>query len=172
MTQQGMTPHERFLARDRAAIDAVKAAVGRGEIAEAQVARSAERILRAKARLGLHREKRVVLDAIADVVGSRAHAAVADEVSQRSMTLVRDERQQVPLRLPRDAKVLYLSVLDYPGWSIAAPSRVFLPELKKRWPDTTGVQISDRTTPDEMALVRVMALPIAGPTRLPTLTGR
>ena len=142
---------------DRAAIDAVKAAVGRGEIAEAQVARSAERILRAKARLGLHREKRVVLDAIADVVGSRAHAAVADEVSQRSMTLVRDERQQVPLRLPRDAKVLYLSVLDYPGWSIAAPSRVFLPELKKRWPDTTGVQISDRTTPDEMALVRVMA---------------
>jgi hypothetical protein len=40
----------------------------------------------------------------------------------------------VPLKIAKDAQVLYLSVLDAPnGWRIAAPSRTFIPELKKRW---------------------------------------
>ena len=33
----------------------------------------------------------------------------------------------------RDAQILYLSVLDFPSnWRIAAPSRTFIPELRKR----------------------------------------
>ena len=74
--------------------DAVKA----GRIPAAQVDASVERILRAKARAGLHRNKLVNLDAIANVVGTRRNQAVADEVSQRSITLVEDERNQVPLK--------------------------------------------------------------------------
>ena len=63
------------------------------------------------------------------------------------MTLVKDARDQVPLKLAKDAQVLYLSVLDYPsGWRIAAPSRTFIPELRKRWPNVTSVELSDRTT--------------------------
>jgi hypothetical protein len=64
----------------------------------------------------------------------------------------------VPLRAPREAQVLYLSVLDYPsGWRIAAPSRTFIPELRKRWPGVTSIELSDRTTLSEIELVRAMA---------------
>jgi beta-N-acetylhexosaminidase len=79
-------------------------------------------------------------------------------VSQQSITLIKDAKNQVPLRLPREAQILYLSVLDYPsGWRIAAPSRTFIPELKKRWPGVTSIELSDRTTASEIELVRSMA---------------
>ena len=54
--------------------------------------------------------------------------------------------------------MLYLSVLDYPsGWRIAAPSRSFIPALRERWPNVTAIELSDRTTPSEIELVRSMA---------------
>ena len=143
---------------DRAAFEAVVEAVKSGRIPEAQVNASVERILMAKARAGLHRNKTVNLDAIATLVGTRRNKAVAQEVSQRSITLLRDERQHVPLKLARDAQILYLSVLDYPGnWRISAPSRTFIPELRKRWPNVTAVELSDRTSPSEIELVKSMA---------------
>ena len=80
-------------------------------------------------------------------------------VSQRSITLVKDAaRIRCRSSWRSDAQVLYLSVLDYPsGWRIAAPSRTFIPELRKRWPNVTSVELSDRTTPSELELVRAMA---------------
>jgi beta-glucosidase-like glycosyl hydrolase len=143
---------------DRAAAAAVKAAVEAGRIDVGRIDESVDRVLRAKARLGLHRRRLVALDEVPAKVGVRAHQAVAEEVSRRSITLLKDERGHVPLRLPPDAAVLYLSVLDYPsGWRIAAPSRTFQPELQKRWPDLTAVELSDRSTPNELDLVRAMA---------------
>src|SRR5262249_48976770 len=65
---------------------------------------------------------------------------------------------QVPLTVARDAQMLYLSVLDSPsGWGIAAPSRTFIPELKKRWRAVTSVEVSERSTANELELVRAMA---------------
>jgi beta-N-acetylhexosaminidase len=143
---------------DVAVAAAVKAAVAAGRIEPRRIDESAGRVLQAKARLGLHRQRMVSLDEVPLTVGARAHQAVADEVSRRSITLLKDERGHVPLRVPRDAAVLYLSVLDYPsGWRIAAPSRTLQPELQKRWPDLTAVELSDRSTPDELDLVRAMA---------------
>jgi len=143
---------------DRAAFEAIEAAVEQGRIPAERIAQSAERILRAKARLGLHRTRQVNLDSVATIVGGRAHRAVAEEASRRGLTLIKDERNQVPLRLPPDARVLYLSVLDYPaGWGIASPSRTFAPELRERWPNVTAVELSDRTSRDELDLVRAGA---------------
>jgi beta-N-acetylhexosaminidase len=100
----------------------------------------------------------VNLDQISTVLGTRRNQAVAQQVSERSITLVKDVRSQVPLTTPRDGQVLYLSVLDYPsGWRIAAPSRTFIPELRKRWRNVTAIELSDRTTPSELELVRAMA---------------
>jgi hypothetical protein len=49
-------------------------------------------------------------------------------------------------------------VLDYPsGWQIAAPSRTFIPELKKRWANVTSIEVSDRTPLSELDLVRAIA---------------
>ena len=143
---------------DVAAFTAVRDAVKAGEIPIAQIDASVERVLRAKARAGLHRAKLVNLDAVSNLLGTRANQAVANEVSQRSITLIKDERNEVPLAMPRDAQILYLSVLDYPSnWRIAAPSRTFVPELRQRWPNVTPIELSDRTTPNEIELVRAMA---------------
>jgi beta-N-acetylhexosaminidase len=143
---------------DVAAIAGLKSAVTSGRLTVARIDRSVTRILRAKARLGLPTSRRVSLDAVPAVVGTRASAAVADEISRKSITLLKDDRQQLPLMLPRDAAVLYLSVLDYPGgWRIAAPSRTFLPALQKRWPKVTAIELSDRSTREEIELVRAMS---------------
>lgn len=140
---------------DAAAFDGLKQAVERGEIAGARLDASVRRILEAKARLGLHRTRAVSLDTLPLIVGTRVHRAVAAEVSRRGMTLIKDERDDVPLRVPRQAAILYLSVLDYPsGWGNGAPSRTFLPELKKRWPNVTAVEVSDRTSQAELELLR------------------
>jgi beta-N-acetylhexosaminidase len=141
-----------------AAFEAIKAAVASGELREERITQSVERILRAKARLGLHLKKEVSLDAVVQNVGGRANRAVAQTVSERSLTLIKDERNSVPLRLPANAAILYLSVLDYRGgWGIAAPSRTMAPELKKRWPNVTAIELSDDTTPSEIDLLQATA---------------
>jgi beta-N-acetylhexosaminidase len=136
----------------------LQAAAESGRITKERLDASVRRLLRAKAFLGLQRHRRVDLDALPAVVGSRAHLAVAEEAAARSITLVRDDRQQVPLAVPRGTAILYLSVLDYPsGWRIAAPSRTFIPELKKRWPDVTAIEISDHTSASDLDLVHAIA---------------
>ena len=141
-----------------AAAAAIVAAVKTGDIPRARVEQSAQRILEAKARLGLHRTRMVNLEAVPLSVGGRKHEAVARAISERSITLIKDARNFVPLPTPRTGNVLYLSVLDYPsGWRIAAPSRAVIPALKARWPKTQSVEISDRSTPSELDLVRAMA---------------
>jgi beta-N-acetylhexosaminidase len=143
---------------DAAAVAGLRDAVARGEITEARLDESVRRILTAKAQLGLHRERVVSLDELPARVGGREHLKVARELSERSITLVRDDRNHVPLRAPRDAAVLYLSVLDYPsGWRIAAPSRTVTAELRQRWPNLTAIELSDRSSPDEIDLVRATA---------------
>ena len=137
-----------------AIVDAVKS----GDIPRASVEQSARRILEAKARLGLHRTRTVNLDNVPLSVGGRKHDAVARAISEKSITLIKDARNQVPLPTAKTGSVLYLSVLDYPsGWRIAAPSRAVIPALRQRWPNTEAVEISDRTTPSELDLVRAMA---------------
>jgi beta-N-acetylhexosaminidase len=141
-----------------AAFNGLRAAVASGRISRARLDASVARILRAKARLGLHRSRLVDLNELPKQVGTRSAFALADDISTRAVTLVKDERGSVPLKLPRDASVLFLSVVDYPaGWRIASPSRVFQPELRRRWPDTTAIEVSDRATREEIELVRAMA---------------
>ena len=143
---------------DAAAVAGIKAAVERGEIPMAQLDASVRRLLQAKARLGLHRTRTVPLDDVPVKVGGRMHATIARDLSAKSITLLKDDRNQVPLRVAREASVLYLSVLDYPSnWRIAAPSRTFIPELRQRWPGVTAIELSDRSTPDEIELVRASA---------------
>jgi len=141
-----------------AALRGIREAVARGEIPREQVDRSVERLLRAKARLGLHRARTVDVEAVPAGLGGRARQAVAAEVASKAITLVKDDRAQMPLRLPAGARVLLLSVIDYAsGWREGAPGRVLIPELKKRYADVTAVEVSDRTTAAEMDLLRALA---------------
>lgn len=141
-----------------AALRGIREAVERGEIPSDQLDRSVERILRAKARLGLSKSRQVDVATLPSRLGGRARAALAREIAARAITLVKDERGQVPLRLPANARVLLVSMIDYTsGWREGAPGRVLVPELTRRFPETTAVEASDRTTANEMDLIRALA---------------
>lgn len=143
---------------DDAAFKGIKQAVESGEISQAQIDASVERILRVKARLRLHTTRTTNLDQLSATYGGRAHEAVNAKICEKAITLLKDERNQVPLKLGPGANILYLSVLDYPsGWREMVPSRTLIPALKQRWPNLTAVEISDKTTPAEIELVRAMA---------------
>ena len=143
---------------DALAFGGLKTAAIQGQLTEARLDDSVRRILTAKARLGLHRQRVVSLDTLPAIVGTRAHRALARDVSERSLTLIKDDHGYLPLPTERDGSILYLSVLDYPeGWGIGAPSRTFIPELEARWENVTAVELSDRTPLSELELVRAAA---------------
>ena len=142
----------------RAAYDGLRQALAAGTLTRARLQASARRVLAAKARLGLHKQRTVAIDKVPEQVGTRVSRDLARRVAEQALTLVKDDGAQVPLPTARDGAILYLSVLDYPsGWRSAAPSRTLIPELRKRWPRVDAVELSDRTAPGELDLVRTMA---------------
>ena len=128
------------------AIDAVVAAVERGEIPASRIDESVTRILWLKARLGLVRQRFVSLDSVRVVVGSAAHRALAQDVAQRALTLVRDGMNAVPIA-PR-AKVVVVSYM--PETELKA-GRAFARELRTLRPDARVVaKISPSTAQSQL----------------------
>lgn len=78
------------------AIDAVVEAVEEGRIPRDRLDRSVRRVLEAKARADLHRERMVDVGAVRGIVGSAAHRGLAEEVAARSLVLVRDRDELMP----------------------------------------------------------------------------
>ena len=79
------------------AIDAVVAAVERGEISRARIDSAARSVLELKARVGLSTNRIVSLERLRDVVGSPEHRATAASIAQRSITLLRDRDNLIPM---------------------------------------------------------------------------
>lgn len=77
----------------RAMLDAVRT----GEIRKDRLDASVLKILRAKARLGLDRNRLVDLAAIPKLVGTPENLAIGQRISDASVTLVRDNRKLLPL---------------------------------------------------------------------------
>jgi beta-N-acetylhexosaminidase len=117
------------------AIDAVVAAVERGEIARARIDSAARHVLALKARVGLNTNRYTDLEALRDVVGSPAHRALAADVAQRAVTLLRDRDNRVPLRASRALIVQYA-----PETELKA-GRVFGPALVAGLPGSRVVKI-------------------------------
>jgi beta-N-acetylhexosaminidase len=79
------------------AIDAVVAAVERGEIARSRIDSSVRHVLGRKVRSGVSANRFVSLEALREVVGSAAHRRLAADIAQRSITLLRDRDNLVPM---------------------------------------------------------------------------
>jgi beta-N-acetylhexosaminidase len=135
----------------REAIDAVVEGVRAGRITEARLDASVRRILEAKARAGLHRGREVSLEAVDDVVGTRAHRQLAETVAQRSITLARDERNLVPLA--PGARVLSVTYAD--GIDLTA-GRWFDRELTRLGFTVGSFRVDPNTPPESYA--RILAL--------------
>jgi beta-N-acetylhexosaminidase len=79
------------------AINAVVAAVERGEISRGRVDSAARHMLELKARAGLHVSRLVSPTTAREIVGSPEHRALAAAISRRAVTLLRDRQQLLPL---------------------------------------------------------------------------
>jgi len=126
-----------------AAIAGIKDAVKKGEITEARVNASVERILRAKVALSLHQKKTVDLNDVDRVVNNPRFNEIAQQIADHSITLVRDEQKLLPLnfadgpRVPasvgnepeRKGRILNLTFTDEDDRTV---TRTFVDELRQR----------------------------------------
>ncbi len=83
-------------------------AVKQGEIAESRIDESVLRILEAKERLGLDRERRVEARALAGSVGRPADVQRAAAVARRALTVVKNEGDLLPLKAEEPLSILHL----------------------------------------------------------------
>ncbi len=140
------------------AFNGLKAAAQSGEITESRIDESVRRILKAKERLGLDRNRFTDINKLDAVLGSSDHQHAAREIIESSITLVRDSRGALPLALEPAHKALFISMVDNSeGWRDGVPGRAFLAELVKRHPATTSIYVSDKTSPAEFEMIRKLA---------------
>jgi beta-N-acetylhexosaminidase len=95
--------------RPEEAIRAVVVAVEKGTISRKRLDESVNRVLAAKARLGLRTKKLVDLEAIADVVDSPESGERAQEVADGAVTLVKDSKDSLPIRHPESVCLIALT---------------------------------------------------------------
>jgi CubicO group peptidase (beta-lactamase class C family) len=127
-------------------LDAVKS----GDISEDRLNRSVEKILRAKAWLGLPMSKRVDLNAISGLVDDPKLQDQAQQMADASMVLVSDSRQLLPFDARRIQSVHVILVL---GRDQQEDTATFQQELRRRVEAKTLDMISVTSTDSELAKV-------------------
>lgn len=134
------------------AVAAVVAAVESGRVPVSRIDASVRRLLEAKARAGLHRDRLVDVAGVDGVVAIRAHSDVAREVAERSLTLARDRMDLVPIG-PDTRRIL---VVTYTERVNPVAGRTFVAALGAPGGDRLidAARVDDRTTPAEWAALR------------------
>ncbi|MEK6322957.1 MAG: glycoside hydrolase family 3 N-terminal domain-containing protein [Acidobacteriota bacterium] len=136
----------------------LKQAVQSGELTEPRIDESVRRILTAKARLGLDRDRLVDINKLDKVLGSSDHQQTAQQIIESAITLVRDKRNALPLKLAPENKVLFITIVDNSeGWRDGVPGRAFFAGLVKRHPNSITVYVTDKTSPAEFDLIKKLA---------------
>jgi beta-glucosidase-like glycosyl hydrolase/CubicO group peptidase (beta-lactamase class C family) len=144
-----------------AALAALKSAVTSGRIPLARINASVERILRAKARVGLHQQRVVDLDALNSAFRRPEYVAAAQDITDRGVTLLRNDENLIPLDATRPRRTLLLVAagdLDpYPGEDLERELRWRVDELRVVRTDTRFVKVEHVALPPpdtyDMALV-------------------
>ena len=113
-----------------AAIKAVLVAIKEGRISEKRINESAMRVLSAKARVGLHKNKLVDLEQISEVIDSAEAEEQAQLAADKAVTLVKNENSVAPVRTASGACVWVLAESRY-----GQQGRRFEEELRNRVPN-------------------------------------
>jgi beta-glucosidase-like glycosyl hydrolase/CubicO group peptidase (beta-lactamase class C family) len=124
-----------------AAYEALQAAVKSGRISKARLDASVRRILEAKARLGLNKNRLVDVNAINSKFGSVAWQNEAQEISDRGVTLLRDSPKRLPLDGTKPSRALLVAMYadpePYPGEDLER-------ELRSRFDSVTTLRADTR----------------------------
>jgi len=112
-----------------AALAGLEEAVKSGRIALARVDASVRRILEAKARVGLDRNRVVDVGKLNEKFGLPAHEAEALRIADRGVTLLRNSAQLIPLDATRPLRVLLVALSADPD---PYPAQDLEPEIRWR----------------------------------------
>jgi beta-N-acetylhexosaminidase len=130
----------------RAALSGIVGAVLDERLSEERLDTSVRRLLEAKERMGLHKNRLVPLEEVPRLVGIRAHEEVAQEAADRSITLLRNDGNLLPLLGTRTAQVLSVT-FRRPTDLLAG--RAFNGALRGRYPRLSAVEV-DRNAPGDV----------------------
>jgi beta-N-acetylhexosaminidase len=146
-----------------AALAGLERAVSSGRIPMKRIDESVRRILQAKARLGLDKNRLVDVASLSEKFGRPEFAIQAQSIADRGVTLLRDSQQFVPLDATRPQRVLLVSLSadpdPYPGEVVETEVRWRVDSLKMLRADTQFVNVSAlKLPPPETYDVVIVAL--------------
>ncbi len=124
--------------RPEQAIQGVLQAIQSGRLSEERVRESVAKVLAAKVRLGLHKQRLVEVELVSEQVDSPAFAESAQHVADRAVTLLRNPAGLVPLRDPSQSCVLALAEGRYSvqGRRFVEEAQTRAPGIKAQWLDS------------------------------------
>jgi beta-N-acetylhexosaminidase len=146
-----------------AAFESLQDAVKSGRISKERLDASVRRILQAKARLGLHSNRLVDVNAINQKFGSVAWQKEAQEISDRGVTLLRDTPHRLPLDGTKPSRALLLALYadpePYPGEDLERELRSRFESVAALRADTKFVNASTlKLPPPDSYDVAILAL--------------
>jgi beta-N-acetylhexosaminidase len=146
-----------------AAYEAVVAAVKSGRIPQGRLDASVRRLLQAKARLGLNKNRLVDIATLNDSFGKTVWQAKAQEISDRGVTLLRDNQHLLPLDGTKPTRGLLVSLYadpePYPGEDLEPQLRARFDSLVALRADTRFVRADTlKLPPPDSYDIAVLAL--------------
>ncbi len=128
-----------------AALEALKDAVKSGRIPIARIDEAVTRVLRAKAKLGLNKNKLVDLNEISEKFGKPEYGRAAQDIADRGVTLLRDTAHRLPLDATKPMRLLLVAVAGdpdpYPGEDLERELRWRVDSLMAVRTDTRFVRV-------------------------------
>ena len=126
-------------------------AVKSGRLSEKRIDESVRRILQAKARLGLDKDRLVDIPRLSQKFGLPKFADDAQAIADRGVTLLRNSENLVPLNAARRLRVLLVSLSAdpdaYPSATLESEIRWRVDSLKSLRADTQFVNVSTLKLP-------------------------
>ena len=125
-----------------------------GEIPESRIDESVRKILRAKAALGLHKNRFVDINAINDVLARPENVALAQQIADEAVTVLRENRKVLPLSPgaaiasnfayhSAPAAGNHLLVLVFTDDARGENGRALVREVRERVPDAHVIYVDD-----------------------------
>jgi beta-N-acetylhexosaminidase len=134
-----------------AALAGLENAVKSGRLSEKRIDESVRRILQAKARLGLDKDRLVDIPRLSQKFGLPKFADDAQAIADRGVTLLRNSENLVPLNASRPLRVLLVSLSAdpdaYPSATLESEIRWRVDSLKSLRADTQFVNVSTLKLP-------------------------
>ena len=134
-----------------AALAALEDAVNSGRIPMRRIDEAVRRILRAKAQLGLEKNRFVDINALNEAFGRPEFAAQAQDIADRGVTLLRDRTPLLPLDATRPLRVLLVEISGdadpYPGAELEREIRSRADSLEVLRADTRFEQVETLKLP-------------------------